>query len=1013
MNFSQYLSRQGLRLAVLSTLAPLGAGATIVVTGFYDPAEPFWSDGGDASTDGGIGVFADGGLTVDGGSVLALANGGIGVTSGATGTASVSGSGSAFTTSYLGVGVEGNGYLTASDYGLVSAVSDLVLGFDADASGYVTVETSAQINAGYKMQVGYDGYGELTVQTGGYVSSYIMNVASYAGSEGLITVTGAGSQLEVLTGIEDNEAGDFIVGRNGVGTLSISDGGSVLASFVDLGFNGDAEGYLYVTGADSSLDVSDNVIIGDYGYGSINISNGGALYGYDIIFGYESEATGEGMVTGANSLIQADDDILVGLNGYGELTLENGAEGDVADDIYVGYNPDSEGYLTVTGANTTLTLGDNLYVGDEGYGSVTFSDGAYADVDDFYLADSEGSTGIGLITDAGTQVDVADDVDVGYAGLAELTINSGALFNVGGDVTVGYEDGSDGELLVTGADTTMDVVEDIRVGYYGIGQMTISDGASVSSDYGIAGAFGGEGSVTVETGGSWTTDRILYVDGGEDDQLLVQNGGLLYPDDFFISAHPDAKGSATITGVLSELGVTDEISVGRASYGTLLIDDGSTASGYRLRIGHLNAGDGYVTVDNGASLTLSDSIEVGTNGMGNLTVSNSASVTTNYMEVGLYASGTGSVTVESNGHLTVNNDLNLGNSGSASLLVQSGGIVDAQIIDVAYVEDSTGNITVQTGGQLNSTGDIAIGVLSTGTMDILDGGVVNTGAQSYVGNGATGVGVVNVDGAGSQWNGDQSLTIGNGGTGTVNVANGGKLNFGWDVVIKETGTLNLTVDGNDMVNTGQADEPGWGDFLNMGLVTLVADSTLEAGVYEPINIADGREYYNSGTVTAVGGLWDDATQQFTVGAVVTADTAPSDLSGQRVSYFDNALVVGFGSDAGEQSFTATKSDVSYINGNPVIDAYQFESAITGTTSLSFVVGEGLDAATISIWYLADGETEWVPYDSALFEYYGGVITVTVEHFSSYAVAVPEPSANALVFAFAVLLIVIKRRRQAA
>lgn len=71
---------------------------------------------------------------------------------------------------------------------------------------------------------------------------------------------------------------------------------------------------------------------------------------------------------------------------------------------------------------------------------------------------------------------------------------------------------------------------------------------------------------------------------------------------------------------------------------------------------------------------------------------------------------------------------------------------------------------------------IVIGDFTTGTLNILDGGRV-TGTKGYIGNNAGSSGIVNVSGTSifnvSSWTSSDSVYIGHGGTGELNISNGG------------------------------------------------------------------------------------------------------------------------------------------------------------------------------------------------------------------------------------------------
>ena len=69
------------------------------------------------------------------------------------------------------------------------------------------------------LAVGQNGTGTLTIQSGGTVSNVFGAVGNLPGSQGTVTVTGAGSTW--------TNTGTVMVGGLGTGTLTIQNGGTV------------------------------------------------------------------------------------------------------------------------------------------------------------------------------------------------------------------------------------------------------------------------------------------------------------------------------------------------------------------------------------------------------------------------------------------------------------------------------------------------------------------------------------------------------------------------------------------------------------------------------------------------------------------------------------------------------------------------------------------------------------------------------------------------------------------
>ena len=154
---------------------------------------------------------------------LTNAFGRVGRNAGSIGAAAVSGVGSKWiNNNNLTIGDYGQGTLAVETSGEVSNRSFGILGFFAGSTGMATVSgTGSKWTSGSGLIVGYFGSGTLGIDTGGQVSSENCTLGSSAGSTGAATVTGVGS---VLT-----SGGGISVGAAGSGKLTVADGGMVIA----------------------------------------------------------------------------------------------------------------------------------------------------------------------------------------------------------------------------------------------------------------------------------------------------------------------------------------------------------------------------------------------------------------------------------------------------------------------------------------------------------------------------------------------------------------------------------------------------------------------------------------------------------------------------------------------------------------------------------------------------------------------------------------------------------------
>jgi T5SS/PEP-CTERM-associated repeat protein len=181
------------------------------------------------------GYNGNGTLRIMNGGTVSDSMGYLGYLKGSSGTATVSGPGSTWTSSSnLYVGNSGTGTLRITNGG---AVSDAIgyLGFSAGSPGTATVSGPGSTWASSDtLYMGFRGNGTLRITNGGAVSSLGAvsgvgaSLGEYSGSTGTATVSGAGSTWTVTgaTGIK--------VGNLGTGRLSISDGGAVTASTVNI-----------------------------------------------------------------------------------------------------------------------------------------------------------------------------------------------------------------------------------------------------------------------------------------------------------------------------------------------------------------------------------------------------------------------------------------------------------------------------------------------------------------------------------------------------------------------------------------------------------------------------------------------------------------------------------------------------------------------------------------------------------------------------------------------------------
>ncbi|WP_198031778.1 autotransporter domain-containing protein [Bradyrhizobium sp. Ec3.3] len=228
------------------------------------------------------------------------------------------------------VGAAATGQLTISNGGTLTD-SNAALGFQAGSTGIVTVTGSGSTwtNTG-DLSIGRLGSGTLQVLSGGSVSAanaYLGDLGS--NSSGSLTVSGAGSSFTT--------SGGMVVGNTGTGSLTIANGGQVTNNgFIGAVVGGIANGTASVDGASSSWSIPGNFIIGDQAQGSLSISNGATVTASNTVLGFQSGGVGGLTVSGAGSSLTTGSLTIGyggGVNGLNYVAIGNGGSVTVTSDV--------------------------------------------------------------------------------------------------------------------------------------------------------------------------------------------------------------------------------------------------------------------------------------------------------------------------------------------------------------------------------------------------------------------------------------------------------------------------------------------------------------------------------------------------------------------------------------------------------------------------------------------------------------------------------------------------------
>lgn len=508
-----------------------------------------------------IGTTADGAMTITGGAALSSGQSTITAEPQSTGEVTVSGSGSTWNTNHLVIGYEGQAELNIENGGVVKSASTTIA-----RNGGVGVATVDGSGSRWEIGdvdafVGYYGDAEVAITNGGVVTNAGRVVlGNESGSSGTVTVDGADSRWEI--------GENLIIGYNGSGSLSVTDGGYVEAGIVTLGSNDDATGSasLILDGQGSELRADGGIQIGFTNEPVMEITGGAKLatgkadpnpfIGRSYV-GY-LQPRGENasvLISGAGSVWEDANYIIMG-NSYSDatITVENGgALRGVSLDVGRGRGIDisnpldpffAESHLFASGAGTTVDF-DWLAVGNAGAkATVNISDGAVVTSKATYIGGGATSTGDHLIVALSDTNLVLTGQDTKWistqTGASSFNVNTGdsrihvtdhALLDVTGDMNLlsaGYSYDRISTLQLT-----VDLAAQVKTG----GNVYLGNDTNTLASATVNGA-----------GSTWAIDGQLIIGAVGGGTLATLNGGKVSAAGIDIARDAGSHGALVIGG---------------------------------------------------------------------------------------------------------------------------------------------------------------------------------------------------------------------------------------------------------------------------------------------------------------------------------------------------------------------------------------------------------------------------------------------------------------------------------
>lgn len=314
-------------------------------------------------------------------------------------------------------------------------------------------------------------------------------------------------------------------------------------------------------------------------------------------------------------------------------------------------------------------------------------------------------------------------------------------------------------------------------------------------------------------------------------------------------------------------GVVEVLLPGQAAYS---VGIGSGAVGTLNITAGAHGNVGALTVGSGG-------LSVGSAGAGTLNVTAGGGLETPLANISFGLGSTGSAYVSgTSSDWTNTGEIIVGNQGSGDLIVNSGGKVATDTMTIGKGDGvfsvGDGEAFVNgAGSTLTVSNSFSVGDRLRGSLWVRNGGQVIT-ANTVLGNGTNGDGMVVVDGAGSSWSNSGTLSVSSGritleegllevgaGSGTVQLGNGGFLAFGNHGAT--SGTLSAaTIDGSGTIEfTHESPAAVVVDEAIQGSITVLATGSGTTrytgnGSYSgDTTISDGRlEITNGGGISTAG-----------------------------------------------------------------------------------------------------------------------------------------------------------------
>ena len=756
-------------------------------------------------------------------------------------------------------------------------------------NGSLGTNTASWNTGGDEMYVGQaTANNTITIQDGasataGGTTAHIGEGTSSSGNS--VTVTGSNSTFTVAGKIFVGEAGDN-------NKLIVKDGASAtIATSLTVGQTSAArDNQLTITGTNALLTTGGNVTIGKLGSSNdLFVQDEASLVvGGSLILGDDAVASANTMtISGSNTTVSVANDLVLGSASINNRYTQTGGTNTVAGAFVIGKTEDATGKtgfvdnnrvettgnLAIVGDASTLNIGQDLTVGQEGGGSIlTIRDGGTVNVaGDTIIGEAVGDNYIYLQRDADTRFNVTGDLIVGKEGGDNRFAAYGGTANIDGNLYLGSTTNQHVEKNFIHIETTnavLNVANAIHIGASNsVNTLDLAAGATVNAQDLFVGAYAGVSNNVVTVTGSKSLLSIsnsltLGSNTGSNNAINVNNGGTL-----FVGGNIDIGAAAT-----NDLNNRLNINSG-GTLQTLDWDFATISSNLLLHSGS--------TLEVGGSLTGTNQVENG------IEIAINSGIATNNA---VWDSGTNSLYV---GRDTANNTLSVFGGGS---------VVSGSDLVIGFGSNSHDNAVFVYGSNstLSALNDIIVGLNGhDNALTITNGGNVTAiGGDLVIGSGTNSHNnTVGVYGSNSTLNVGNNLIVGSfGNNNLLSITNGATVN------IASNAWLGLASSGNTIEINGTNASLVVGNDLFIGS-TNQSFSGNTLGVYDTASL-----FVGGGLTLANGNLEIEYNAQVNV----AGNYAQDEFSALTVRISTNSvstnLVVGGSASFAKDSTIAVYSD---------------------------------------------------------------------------------------------------------